>query len=74
MNRVEIREARKMNWEINERREGYTIWQGRDAEGRRCYATTANRDRMAVEPSGANIYYTKAAAVEVRRHSDALED
>jgi len=56
-----------MSWEINERREGYTIWQGRDAEGRRCYATTANRGDMAVEPTGANIYYTKAAAIAVRK-------
>jgi len=60
-----------MSWEINERRtqwggNGYTIWQGRDAEGRRCYATTADRGGVAVEPTGANIHYSKAAAIQAR--------
>lgn len=63
-----------MSWEINERRtqwagNGYTVWQGKDAEGRRCWATTGDRSGVAVEPTGANIYYTKAKAVAAREEA-----
>lgn len=50
-------------WESIGEHAGYMIWQGRDAEGRRCWAIS----RVGREPSGAQVYYTRAAAEESAR-------
>jgi len=53
-----------MNWEINQRKTAYTIWQGKDPEGRKVYDATMNRGGVPVEPSGMHIYYTKRDAIK----------
>ena len=51
------------SWERIEERGNRTLWQGRDAEGRRQYATSLNwNDGTSVEPSGWCVYASKRAA------------
>lgn len=50
-----------MAWEIKKRKADSTIWQGRDAEGRRIYAETTNQLDMPVEPTGAQFIYSMKA-------------
>ncbi len=50
-----------MSWEMIERRRNATLWQGKDAEGRRIYTVTRDRDGMASEPSSGS-HRSKAAA------------
>lgn len=58
-------------WETIEHKNGMTIFRGRDAEGRTCYAVTIDRDGMTVEPSGCNrMYSLSAARTEARRLRD----
>ncbi len=42
---------------------GKTLWQGRDAEGRRIYSLTTNAQRIVSEPTGANIAYSQKVAL-----------
>ena len=53
---------------LRERREGLTIWRGRNAEGRRVYAVTVDRDGMPAKPlPGVGIVYSlKVAREELR--------
>ena len=50
-------------WESIGEHAGYMIWQGKDAEGRRCYAIS----RVGREPSGAQVYTSRRAAEESAR-------
>lgn len=49
-------------WEAIEHRNSQAIFRGRDAEGRKCYAVTTDRDGMSVTPSGCRVLYTLAEA------------
>ncbi len=51
-------------WEIIKRLKETTLWEGRDAEGRRIYATTENREGVAIEPTGTSIHYSQKAAID----------
>ena len=50
-------------WEIAKREDGYTIWQGRDAEGRKWWTCTADSDGIAVGPIGGGLYGYREVAV-----------
>ena len=49
-------------WEAIEARNHQTIFRGKDAEGRTCYAVTTDRHGMSVTPSGCRIFYTLSEA------------
>ena len=57
-------------WESIEHYCDLTIWKGKDAEGRRCYALTADRNGMPVEPNGCHVYYDLDVTREVARHRE----
>ena len=49
-------------WECEIQTDGYTMWRGRDAEGREVWAPTRDREGVSVEPTGALIYYSRDEA------------
>lgn len=54
-------------WEAIEHRNSQTIFRGRDAEGRTCYAVTSDRFGMSQTPSGCRVLYSLK---EARRQAD----
>lgn len=56
--------------EVKKRFKGFTLWASVDAEGRRVYATSDDRDGLAVEPSQA-VHYSQKAALEHHRYIKA---
>jgi hypothetical protein len=58
-----------MNWEIKERIGGCTIFQARNAEGKRCYSYGVDTAGVATEPSDSNVWYSlQAVRVMAKRH------
>lgn len=53
---------------------GCTIWRGKDAEGRKCYAVTTDQHGMSVRPSGCNVLYSMKAAIEVAKEPSHAND
>jgi len=60
-----------MSWEIIERRINATLWQSKDAEGRRIYTATRDRDGIASEPSGGAHRSKRSAWQDWRDRSSA---
>lgn len=55
-------------WESIEHYCDLTIWKGKDAEGRRCYALTADQNGMPTEPTGSSVYYSLMIVRDVARN------
>ena len=53
-----------MSKEIIERKNGQTLWRWNDAEGRWVYCQTADRDGVAIEPSGNRYFHSQKAGRE----------
>lgn len=51
-----------MVWEIIQRKNNMCLWQSKDAEGKKVFDVTGDRDGVAVEPSGCNYLYSIGAA------------
>lgn len=48
-------------WEVIERKAGQTIWRGRDAEGRTCYAVTTRRMARTKAPNCRYVHSIRLA-------------
>ncbi len=52
-------------WEIKRRLKGETLWRGKDAEGRRIWVRTLNReDDTPQEPIGSIVFYSMKQAMK----------